>query len=133
MQVLSDELDPIQGKQPEGIAVTKNVPLKLDSTNIKWKQKFMTRLSSPVVYDNQIWVTSANLTVKSFMQFVSIFRPGKIIYDIKVFTLIKLKEALYKYYASPTPCNRKRMYMFIMAAMEHLHKHSKRFNRLETH
>ncbi|MDP3003476.1 MAG: PQQ-binding-like beta-propeller repeat protein, partial [Bacteroidales bacterium] len=61
--------------------------------------------SSPVVYNNQIWVTTAKSDGKELYAVCIDFKTGKIIYDIKVFTPDKVqrKHSL-NTYASPTPC-----------------------------
>jgi outer membrane protein assembly factor BamB len=95
-----------RGSNLNGIAVTKNIPLKLDSTSIRWKTKIHDEgYSSPVVYDNQIWVTSAKHDGKELYAVCIDFQTGKIIYDIKVFTPDKVEgKHSINTYASPTPC-----------------------------
>ncbi|MCJ7446565.1 MAG: hypothetical protein MUO72_02625 [Bacteroidales bacterium] len=49
-----------RGSNLNSIAVTDNIPLKWDESNIKWKTQIHDNgYSSPVVYNNQIWVTTA--------------------------------------------------------------------------
>ena len=95
-----------RGSNLNGIAESGNVPLKWDSLNIKWKTEIHDRgLSSPVVYDNQIWVTTATTDGKELYAVAIDFNSGKTLYDIKVFTPEKVesKNALNSY-ATPTPC-----------------------------
>ena len=95
-----------RGSNLNGIAETGKIPLKWDSLNIKWKTEIHGRgLSSPVVYGNQIWLTTATTDGKELYAVAIDFNSGKILYDIKVFTPEKVegKNALNSY-ATPTPC-----------------------------
>ena len=61
--------------------------MKIDSSNIKWKTKIHDNgYSSPVVYGNQVWVTTSKPDGKELYAVCTDFETGKIIYDIKVFT-----------------------------------------------
>ncbi|MGC1390848.1 MAG: PQQ-binding-like beta-propeller repeat protein [Bacteroidales bacterium] len=95
-----------RGSNLNGIAVTDNVPLKLDSISIKWKTKIHDEgYSSPVVYGNQIWLTAAKPDGKELYAVCTDFQTGKIIYDIKVFTPEKVEgKHSINTYASPTAC-----------------------------
>jgi outer membrane protein assembly factor BamB len=95
-----------RGSNLNGIAKTENVPLKLDSTNMKWKTRIHDEgYSSPVVYDNQIWVTSAKPDGKELYAVCIDFQTGKIIYDIKVFSPDKVEgKHSINTYASSTSC-----------------------------
>jgi len=95
-----------RGNNLNGIAETANIPLKWDDSNIKWKTEIHDKgWSSPVVYGNQIWVTTAKQDGKELFAVCVDFNSGKIIYDISVFTP---EETLGKHsqnsYATPTPC-----------------------------
>jgi predicted small secreted protein len=125
-----------RGSNLNGIAATENVPLKLDSTNIKWKTKIHDEgYSSPVVYDNQIWVTSAKPDGKELYAVCIDFQTGKIIYDIKVFTPDKVEgKALYKYLCLFHSMYRKRICICSLWQQWHsLYKYCKRCDSLETH
>jgi outer membrane protein assembly factor BamB len=95
-----------RGSHLNGIAEKENIPLKWDSTTIKWKTMIHDRgYSSPVVFDNQVWVTTATADGKSLYAVCIDFNTGKIIYDIKVFTPGKVEgKHTLNTYASPTPC-----------------------------
>jgi outer membrane protein assembly factor BamB len=95
-----------RGSNLNGIAVTDGVPLVWSDSNIKWKTEIHGRgHSSPVVYDDQIWITTATTDGKELYAVCADYQTGKIIYDIKVFAP---DEAISKHsintYASPTPC-----------------------------
>lgn len=95
-----------RGSDLSGISATGNVPLVWNGPGIKWKTEIHGNgHSSPVIYDNQIWVTTATGDGKELYAVCTDYTTGKIIHDIKVFTL---DEAISKHgintYASPSPC-----------------------------
>ncbi len=95
-----------RGTNLNGLAVTENIPLKWDDSSIKWKTEIHDKgYSSPVVYNNQIWVTTAKSDGKELYAVCIDFQTGEIIYDIKIFTPDEVpgKHSL-NTYASPTPC-----------------------------
>ncbi len=96
----------VRGSNLNGIAETEQIPLKWDESSIKWKTQIHDNgYSSPVVYDNQIWVTTAKSDGKELYAVCINFQTGEIIYDITVFTPgeVEGKHSL-NTYASPTPC-----------------------------
>jgi outer membrane protein assembly factor BamB len=93
-----------RGSNLNGIAETDNIPLNWDEAGIRWKTEIHDKgWSSPVVFDNQIWITTANPDGKEL--YAIAIDTGKIIYDIKVFTPEEVngKHSLNSY-ATPTPC-----------------------------
>jgi outer membrane protein assembly factor BamB len=95
-----------RGSKLNGIAEIENIPLKWDDSVLKWKTEIHDRgYSSPVVYNNQIWVTTATSDGKNLYAVCIDYQTGGIVYDIKVFTPEKVegKHSL-NTYASPTPC-----------------------------
>lgn len=95
-----------RGSNLNGIAESNNIPLKWDEKNIKWKTEIHDRgLSSPVVFGNQVWITSAKADGSELYAIAADFNTGKIIYDISVFTPDQ-KEGKHSLnsYATPTPC-----------------------------
>jgi len=95
-----------RGSNLNGMAVTENIPLKWDDSVIKWKTEIHDNgYSSPVVYNNQIWVTTATRDGKKLYAVCIDYQTGKIIHDILVFTpeVVEGKHSLNSY-ASPTPC-----------------------------
>lgn len=95
-----------RGSKLDGIATTDKIPLKWDESGIKWKTEIHDRgHSSPVVYGNQIWITTATMDGQQLYAVCVDYQTGKIIFDIKVFSA---EEAIGKHgintYASPTPC-----------------------------
>jgi outer membrane protein assembly factor BamB len=95
-----------RGSNLNGISSTDKIPLVWDSTNTKWKTEIHGRgYSSPVVFDNQIWVTSGTPDGKELYAVCTEFQTGKIIHDIKVFTPAeKISKHSINTFASPTPC-----------------------------
>jgi outer membrane protein assembly factor BamB len=95
-----------RGSKLNGIAEAKKIPLIWSDSVVKWKTKIHDEgYSSPVVFDHQVWVTTATSDGKELYAVCTDFETGKILYDIKVFTPddIERKHSL-NTYASPTPC-----------------------------
>ena len=107
-QVSSQEKNWTQfrGSNLNGMAISENIPLKWDESVIKWKTAIHDKgYSSPVVYNNQIWVTTATTDGKKLYAVCLDYQTGNIIYDLLVFTpeVVEGKHSL-NTYASPTPC-----------------------------
>ncbi len=95
-----------RGSNLTGMAAAENIPLKWDESTIKWKTQIHDNgYSSPVVFDNQIWLTTAKSDGSELYALCIDFQTGEIIYDIKVFSPgeVEGKHSL-NTYASPTPC-----------------------------
>lgn len=95
-----------RGSSLNGVSGTKNIPLKWDESVIKWKTEIHGKgYSSPVIWDDQIWVTTASEDGKDLFAVCFSYTTGKVIYDIKVFTPATVigKHSI-NTYASPTPC-----------------------------
>jgi outer membrane protein assembly factor BamB len=95
-----------RGNNGSGLAETENIPLKWDESAIKWKKVIHDKgHSSPVVFDNQIWLTTAKDDGKELYAVCLDFKTGDIIYDIKVFTPDDTEEKhQLNTFATPTPC-----------------------------
>jgi outer membrane protein assembly factor BamB len=95
-----------RGSSLSGVAAAEKIPLQINDTVIKWKTNIHDNgYSSPVVYDNQVWVTTAKPDGKELYAVCTDFQTGKIIYDIKVFTPAEVEgKHSINTYASPTPC-----------------------------
>jgi outer membrane protein assembly factor BamB len=96
-----------RGSNLDGRSVSDKPPLKWgDDLNIKWKTAIHDNgWSSPVVYDNQIWITSAKDDGSELYAICADFETGKIIHDVKVFSPdTVLKKHSINTYATPTPC-----------------------------
>lgn len=95
-----------RGSDLNGIAAAEKVPLKWDETTIKWKAEVHGKgYSSPVIYDNQIWLTTATADGKELYAMCFDYLTGSVIYDIKVNTPEEVAgKHTINTYASPTPC-----------------------------
>lgn len=94
-----------RGSNLNGIASVEKIPLKWDDSSIKWKTEIHGRgHSSPVVFGDQIWITTASSDGKELFAVCADFKTGEIKYDIRVFTPedIAGKHSI-NTYASPTP------------------------------
>ena len=96
-----------RGSKLDGIATVNKAPVKwTPDSNILWKAEIHDKgWSSPVVYDEQIWVTTASDDGEGLYAVCLDFETGKIIHDIKVFEPDSVygKHAINSY-ATPTPC-----------------------------
>jgi outer membrane protein assembly factor BamB len=96
-----------RGTNLNGISEDHNVPVIWnDSTNIIWKTTIQGKgWSSPVVYGDQVWVTSASENGKQMAGICLDFNSGKLIYNINLFQPDSTypKHSI-NTYATPTPC-----------------------------
>jgi outer membrane protein assembly factor BamB len=96
-----------RGSNINAIATETQVPLVWnDSTNIMWKTNIEGKgWSSPVVYGNQVWVTTATDNGKKMLAVCVDINTGKKIYDLLLFQpdTIQSKHAI-NTYATPTCC-----------------------------
>ena len=93
-----------RGSNLDAISQSQNPPVKWDETNIKWKTAIHGRgWSSPVVYGNQVWLSTASSDGKSLHAVCVDFETGEVIHDIQVF---KHDSVINKHdvnsYATPT-------------------------------
>lgn len=96
-----------RGSNLDGMADVEFCPIKWSpDSNIVWKTNIHGRgWSSPVVYDDQIWMTTATEDGKEMFAVCADFNSGDILFDIKVFS----PDSVYRKhninsYATPTPC-----------------------------
>ena len=96
-----------RGNKLNGIAEVEFVPVNWkNDSNLVWKQAIHGKgWSSPVVYDDQVWITTASEDGKDLSALSLDFGSGKIMHDIKVFTpeTVSRKHPINSY-ATPTPC-----------------------------
>jgi len=95
-----------RGSDLNGISAAEKIPLTWDESSIVWKTALRGKgHSSPVVYENQIWITTASPDGKELNALCTDFRDGKTLFDIKVFTPEQtISKHSINTYASPTPC-----------------------------
>ena len=96
-----------RGSHLDGISEETNFPVRWDdSMNIAWKKEIQGKgWSSPVVYGDQIWCTTASPDGKEMYAVCTDFNTGKNLFNLKLFE----PEKLYRIhavnsYATPTPC-----------------------------
>jgi outer membrane protein assembly factor BamB len=96
-----------RGNNLNGISETKTAPITWsDSTNVIWKKEIKEKgWSSPVVFGNQVWLTSATDDGKQMFAICLDFNSGKEIYNLPVFQSDSIypKHSINSY-ATPTPC-----------------------------
>ncbi|HAH24557.1 MAG TPA: quinonprotein alcohol dehydrogenase [Prolixibacteraceae bacterium] len=96
-----------RGSHLDGISTETQLPLLWnDSTNILWKTDIQDKgWSSPIVYGDQVWLTTATEDGKKLKAVCMDFNTGKKIFDLNLFqpdTVIP-KHSINSY-ATPTPC-----------------------------
>jgi len=96
-----------RGSNLDGIADVEYAPVKWTAdSNIVWKTRIHDLgWSSPVVYDQQVWMTTATEDGKEMFAVCVDYETGETIHDIKLFT----PDSIYRKhninsYATPTPC-----------------------------
>ena len=68
-----------RGSELNNIVEKANIPLKWDESTIKWKTEIHDRgHSSPVVYGNQIWLTTATADGKQLYAMCVDYQTGRI-------------------------------------------------------
>lgn len=96
-----------RGSNLDGISDNKTSPIywKSDSS-IVWKTQIHGRgWSSPVVYENQVWITTATEDGTELFAVCVDYRTGDIIHDIKIFEPDSVfRKHSINTYATPTPC-----------------------------
>ena len=95
-----------RGPTGDGKTDAANLPLTWSETsNVKWKTAIHGRgWSSPVIWDKQIWMTTATKTGEKMYAICVDRDSGKIVHDIKLLDVAKPGELnAFNSYASPTP------------------------------
>lgn len=103
----NDNWTHFRGSHLNGISDSKEAPIHWsDSTHILWKTDIDGKgWSSPVVFGNQVWVTTATGEGKDMSGICLDLNTGKIIYNLKLFqpdTTYPKHDV--NTYATPTPC-----------------------------
>ena len=102
----ADNWPQFRGPQGNGLSDAQALPLAWSETNnVVWKTAIHGRSwSSPVVWGNQVWVTTANDDGTELFAVCLARDTGKITHDLKLFTLTKQTDIRkFNTYASPTP------------------------------
>jgi len=79
-----------RGPEGDGISSAADLPTKFDeASNVRWKTAIANQgWSSPVVWDNEIWVTTGSDDKQELRALCVDLNTGKIMKDIKVFDMI---------------------------------------------
>lgn len=102
----ADNWPQFRGHNGTGLSDSTGLPLTWSETeNIRWKTPIHDKgWSSPVVWGNQVWLTTAKEDGKEFFAICVDRHRGKIIHDLKLFTEANPDDIRkYNSYASPTP------------------------------
>ncbi len=94
-----------RGPNGDGRTLAKSLPIEFGETQkVRWKTAIPGRgFSSPVVWDDQIWLTTAPLNGKQLYAIAVDLHSGKILHNIKVFDVVDPNNAFDKNsHASPT-------------------------------
>jgi len=103
----TDNWTHFRGSNMDGHAKVKTAPLHWsDSTNVEWKVPVKgLGWSSPVVFGNQIWLTSAAKDGKEFYTLCYDLKTGKLLDEKTIFTATDPQRIHgTNSYATPTPC-----------------------------
>ncbi len=96
-----------RGSHLNGISLDQRTPtVWSESTHVAWKTDIKGRgWSSPVVYGEQIWLTTATLDGTEMFGIGVDWSSGNILFDIPLFKAEKgLRKHSVNSYATPTPC-----------------------------
>ncbi|MEO2015518.1 MAG: PQQ-binding-like beta-propeller repeat protein [Fuerstiella sp.] len=82
-----------RGQDGNGISSAKNLPVEFDeSRNVRWKTLIPdSGWSSPVIWENEIWLTTGSDEQRELRVMCIDLESGKIVKDIKVFDMIERK------------------------------------------
>jgi outer membrane protein assembly factor BamB len=96
-----------RGSKMDGHAEVEKAPIYWDAqTNVQWKAEVKgTGWSSPVVFGNQVWITSATDDGKEFYVLCYDLESGNLLYENTLFTNANPQRIhSTNSYATPTPC-----------------------------
>jgi outer membrane protein assembly factor BamB len=102
----SDHWPQFRGPEGNGHSDVKGLPLTWSETqNVVWKTAIHDRgWSSPVIYGNQIWLTTATVDGRKLYALCLDRASGRIVHDLKFFEVAQPQYAHpFNSYASPTP------------------------------
>lgn len=94
-----------RGPEGNGHSASSGLPLKWDGKNVVWKTEIHDRgWSSPVVWGDQIWLTTATTKGDKLFALCVDRNSGKIVHDLHLFDVESpMVIALDNTYATPTP------------------------------
>ena len=93
---VTDNWPQYRGPDGDGHSASKGLPLTWSETNhVKWKTPIHGRAwSSPVVWGDQIWLTTATEDGRDLFAVCLDQKSGKIVHDLKLFTVILFRIGL---------------------------------------
>jgi outer membrane protein assembly factor BamB len=103
----ADTWPQFRGPSGDGITDAKNLPLTWsDTDSVKWKTAVHGKAwSSPVVWGNQVWMTTATPDGHELYAVCLDRESGKVVHDLKLFDIPQPQFCIpFNSYASPTPC-----------------------------
>lgn len=106
LSIAGENWPQFRGPSGDGIANSTNLPVSWsEDENIAWKTEIHgLGWSSPVIYDNQIWLTTATQDGTELSVLCLDKNSGKILLDQKLFDIAQPQFAhKFNSYASPTP------------------------------
>ena len=102
-----DYWNQFRGPNGDGKAIGRDLPIEFSETeNVRWKTPIHDKgYSSPVVWGNQIWLTTAREDGRELFAICVDLESGNILHDIKVFDVAEpqLEHGDLNSHASPTP------------------------------
>jgi outer membrane protein assembly factor BamB len=102
-----DNWPQFRGPTGQGVSDSKGLPTTWsESQNVRWKTPIHGKSwSSPVIWGNQVWLTSATEDGRELFALCIDKENGKIIHDLKIFDDPAANQIFKKFnsYASPTP------------------------------
>ncbi len=96
-----------RGPTGDGISTAKGIPTAFsEKENVRWKTAVHDKgWSSPVVWGEQVWLTTAKETGEDLYAVCVNLKSGKVEHDLKLFTVKNpAKIQQFNSFASPTPC-----------------------------
>ena len=105
--ISKDHWNQFRGPNGDGKAITDSIPIEFNEIkNVRWKTSIHDKgYSSPIVWGNQIWVTTAREDGRELFAICVDLESGDILHDIKVFDVAEpqLEHGDLNSHASPTP------------------------------
>ena len=96
-----------RGPNGDGVSLATNLPVQFgESKNVRWKTAIHDEgWSSPVVWGDQIWLTTGRRDGSQLFAICVDFKTGEVIHDIKVFDVADPQKVYqgYNTHATPTP------------------------------
>ena len=95
-----------RGPNGDGISTSTNLPLRWgEQQNVKWKTPIHGKAwSSPVIWDQQVWLTTATTNGQELFALCLDRDTGKVLRELKLFDVAKPQFChTFNSYASPTP------------------------------